>query len=81
MGVFDEELTPTVQASYVLAMIVLLDILFPDGDVINLINNIAEGIHEEIIKPSGPSGTEADVADSGGGSEGTAGSDGAPEND
>lgn len=81
MGIQDKPFTPDIQAAYVLATVVLLDMLFPDTDIMELVTKIAEGIYEEVIAPSEPTGTEGNLGTVGGGSERTADTDGPSEND
>jgi hypothetical protein len=81
MGIQDKPFTPDIQAAYVLATVMLLDALYPDTNIMELVTKIAEGIYEEVIAPSGLAGTEENPATSGGGSENPADTDGPTEND
>lgn len=81
MGIQDKPFTPDVQASYLLAIAVLLDILHPEKNILELLTTIAEGIYDDVITSGGPKETEGDARNASGGSQTTADTDGQAEND
>lgn len=83
MDITDKPFDRQVHKAYTLAIISLLDMVWPELDILDTITKIAENIYEQVVIPheGGPSGTEENDDSTGEGSENTEVADGSATND
>lgn len=81
MDITDMPFRGDVHRAYTLALVSLLDLLYPEVDILQIITNLAENIYEEVITKNRLGSTGDSFGGTESGSETSETSDGSPKND